>query len=70
MRTFSRLDDDMKTGEVMDSSKNIVDVKLALAAKYERLAKVSNSRPKRASLATQALKYRRQAAQLKQQPQK
>lgn len=50
----------------MDRSKNIVDVKLALAAKYEHRSKISNSRPKRKSLATQALKYRRQAAQLQQ----
>jgi len=50
----------------MDSSKNIVDVKLALAAKYEHRSKLSNSRPKQKALATQALKYRRQAAQLAQ----
>ncbi len=50
----------------MDSSKNIVDVKLALAEKYEHRSRLANSQPKRDSLATQALKYRRQAAQLKQ----
>jgi len=49
----------------MDASKNIVDVKLALAEKYDRLSKLSNSRPKRRTLAQQSLKYRRQAETLK-----
>ncbi|SFJ06596.1 hypothetical protein [Planctomicrobium piriforme] len=48
----------------MDRSKTIVDVKLALAEKCERLSKLSGSRPRRATLAHQALKYRRQAEQL------
>jgi hypothetical protein len=47
----------------MDRSKTIVDVKLALAEKCERLSKLSGSRPKAKTLATQALKYRRQAEQ-------
>ncbi len=59
--------DQQIAGVVMDRSKNIVDVKLALAAKYEHRAKLSSSRPKRAALAHQAEKYRRQANQLKQQ---
>jgi len=47
----------------MDKSKTIVDVKIALAEKYERLANLSGSRPKRKTLANQAVKFRRQAAQ-------
>lgn len=49
----------------MDRSKTIVDVKMALAAKCERLARVSGSRPKRKTLETQALKFRRQAEQFR-----
>ncbi|WP_437229171.1 hypothetical protein SH661x_001292 [Planctomicrobium sp. SH661] len=48
----------------MDRSKTLIDVKLALAAKYDRLSKLSGSRPRQSTLAYQALKYRRQAEQL------
>ncbi|WP_437202435.1 hypothetical protein [Planctomicrobium sp. SH664] len=48
----------------MDKTKNLVDVKLALAAKCERLLRLSGSRPRRKTLAYQALKYRRQAEQI------
>jgi hypothetical protein len=51
----------------MDRSKTKIDVKLALAAKYERLANLANSSSKRTALAYQALKFRRQAAQLQQE---
>jgi len=49
----------------MDRSKTLIDVKLDLAAKYERRAKLTSSRPRQSTLAYQALKYRRQAEQLK-----
>jgi len=48
----------------MDRSKTLIDVKMKLAAKYERLAKLTSSRPRQASLANQARKYRRQIEQL------
>lgn len=54
----------------MDKSKTIVDVKLRLVEKYEGMARVCKSKPKRHSLLTQATKYRRQAAQLERQPPK
>lgn len=49
----------------MDRSKTLIDVKLALAAKYERRSKLTRSSPRRATLAHQALKYQRQAEQMK-----
>ena len=48
----------------MDKSKTLVDVKIALAEKCERLARISGSRPRRKTLTTQAVKYRRQAEQI------
>ncbi|MCA9000113.1 MAG: hypothetical protein KDA80_24155 [Planctomycetaceae bacterium] len=48
----------------MDKSKTLVDVKLALAEKCERLSKLSGSKPKRQKLANLAAKHRRQAEQL------
>jgi len=57
---------DKVKGDRMDKSKTLIDVKLALAAKYEHRSKLASSSPKRNALATQALKYRRQAAQLQQ----
>lgn len=53
----------MKVAAV-DRSKSVIDVKLALAEKYERLSRLSGSRPRAKTLAGQALKYRRQAEQL------
>lgn len=44
--------------------KNLVNVKLALAEKCERLAKVSGSIPKQKTLKRQAAKFRRQAGDL------
>lgn len=42
----------------------LAEVKLALAAKCDRLIKVSGSKPKKKTLARQADKFRRQAADL------
>jgi hypothetical protein len=42
----------------------LVDVKLALAEKCDRLIKVSKSTPRKTSLQRQAAKFRRQAADL------
>ena len=41
---------------------NIVRVKAALAEKYERLARVSKSKPRKASLLRVAERHRQQAA--------
>gem|GEM_PF-2271314 len=43
--------------------RTFVDVKNALAAKYERLGRLTSSTPKRTTFAFMALKYRRQAEQ-------
>ena len=43
---------------------HLVDVKLALAAKYDRLALLTGSRPRRKSYVNRAERYRRQAAVL------
>ena len=43
--------------------RTFVDVKNALAAKYERLGRLTSSTPKRTTFAYMALKYRRQAEQ-------
>lgn len=42
----------------------LADVKLALAAKCDRLAKVAHSDPKRKTLMYQAARFRREAADL------
>jgi hypothetical protein len=42
----------------------LAQVKLALAEKYARLARVSGSRPRRSVLSRRSEGYRRQAAQL------
>ena len=42
--------------------KNLLEVKQALAAKYESLAKVASSKVKQRSFLRNAEKYRRQAA--------
>ncbi|HEX3600766.1 MAG TPA: hypothetical protein VHU84_11525 [Lacipirellulaceae bacterium] len=44
--------------------KNIVDVKKALAAKYERLARTRKSKPAKATLLRHANRFRSQAANL------
>jgi hypothetical protein len=43
-------------------------VKLKLAEKYERLAKVARSRPKKKSLSNLSARYRRQAEDLRIRP--
>jgi hypothetical protein len=43
------------------NNEKLVKVKLELAAKYERLAKLTPSVPKRAALQRNATHYRRQA---------
>lgn len=47
-----------------ESDKKLVEVKLALAEKCDRLGKVAGSVPKRKTLLRQAAKFRRQAADL------
>ncbi len=42
----------------------LVQIKLNLAAKYKRLAKIAKSKPKRTTFNYQAERYRRQAQQL------
>ena len=46
------------------SNAKLVDVKLALAAKCDRLMKTTTSVPRRKTLTQQAAKFRRQAADL------
>ena len=53
--------DDHRT-ETM-TKRTFVDVKTALAEKYERLSRLTSSVPKKSTFAHLALKYRRQAAQ-------
>jgi len=43
--------------------RTFVDVKTALAEKYERLSRLTSCTPKRSTFAFMALKYRRQAEQ-------
>ena len=50
-----------------ETSANLMQVKLALADKCDRLAKVTASVPKRKTLKYQAAKFRRQAADLSRQ---
>ncbi len=45
------------------TKRTFVDVKTSLAEKYERLARLTSSEPKRIAFSYNALKYRRQAAQ-------
>lgn len=45
------------------TKRTFVDVKTALAEKYERLARLTSSVPRKATYAHLALKYRRQAEQ-------
>ncbi|HET6878708.1 MAG TPA: hypothetical protein VFI31_00980 [Pirellulales bacterium] len=47
------------------AKRTLVDVKLALAAKYESLAKQTGSKPRRKSYFLRAERYRGQAAVLK-----
>jgi len=54
-----------KSIETMDRSKSLIDVKTALAEKYERQAAITKSQPKRIQFAHKATRYRRQIEQLK-----
>jgi hypothetical protein len=49
------------------SNQKLVEVKLALAMKCDRLGKVAKSVPKQKTLTRQAAKFRRQAADLSRQ---
>ena len=48
----------------MSTTENLIKVKTALAEKYERLARIAGSVPKRKQFANRAVAYRRQLAQL------
>lgn len=48
----------------MSTTENLIKVKTALAEKYERLARIAGSVPKRKQFANRAVAYRRQVAQL------
>ena len=45
------------------TKRTFVEVKTALAEKYERLARLTSSVPRKSTYAVHALRYRRQAAQ-------
>ena len=53
----------MTSGLMTMEKRTFVDVKNALAAKYERLSRLTSSVPKRSTFAHLATKYRRQAEQ-------
>lgn len=46
---------------------NLVQTKLNLAAKYQRLAKIAKSKPKRITFSHQSERYLRQAHELSKQ---
>lgn len=48
----------------MPDNNALLDVKLKLAKKYEHLATITASQPKRKQLSTRARKYRRQIEQM------
>ena len=48
----------------MSEQRTLYDVKTALADKYERLARLSGSKPKQKACMYRAVKYRRQAIQI------
>ncbi|MCA9077148.1 MAG: hypothetical protein KDA93_19130 [Planctomycetaceae bacterium] len=48
----------------MSDNNHLIQVKTALAEKYERLSRSAKSDPKTRQFATRALRYRRQVAQL------
>ena len=50
-----------------ESNAKLAKVKLALAEKCDRLAKISKSTPKRNTMLYQAARFRRQAADLSRQ---
>jgi hypothetical protein len=48
----------------MTQKRTLRDVKLALAEKYERLARVAGGKPKQRHYLTKAVRYRRQVQQI------
>lgn len=48
----------------MNETRTLVDVKTALAEKYERLARLTKSETRKKKLSNRAVVYRRQVAQL------
>jgi hypothetical protein len=48
----------------MKTKRTLIDVKTALAEKYERLATLTKSHTRKKKLSNRALVYRRQVAQL------
>jgi hypothetical protein len=53
-----------KETHVTKTKRTLVDVKLALAAKYESLARQTKSQPRQKTYLLRALRYRGQAATL------
>lgn len=52
----------------MSDNNHLIQVKTALAEKYERLSRSAKSEPKTRQFARRAVKYRRQVAQLQHTP--
>ncbi len=65
LKIFSSITNSLQSVEIMDRSKSLIDVKTALAEKYERQAAATKSQPKRIQFAHKATRYRRQIEQLK-----
>jgi hypothetical protein len=51
----------------MSDQRTLIDVKQALADKYERLSRIAGSDTKRKQLAYRSVKYQRQVEQLKRE---
>lgn len=51
----------------MSDQRTLIDVKQALADKYERLSRIAGSDPKRKQFAYRSVKYQRQVEQLKRE---
>jgi hypothetical protein len=51
----------------MSQERTLIDVKQALADKYDRLSRNAGSKPKRQQFAHRATHYRRQVEQLKRE---
>ena len=49
----------------MERGKTKIDVKVALAKKYDHLARIAGSEPKRLTFTHKATRYRRQAEQMR-----
>lgn len=48
----------------MQTARTLIDVKTALAEKYERLARLTKSQTRKQKLTNRAIVYRRQAVQI------